>query len=174
MQDERPDDGTSPPQYKSPEGQGPVTNPNPPGGFAVSGGTQSNTVRDDEAHARIDRLEQQVGKLVDSHNSLANSHGELQDSHAKMRDASPTSHTGVPEEKVLTVRETLPRGGFMHHDFVVAHDGFGRYRVNNMHPEAPHYTSLAAAKQSIKDDGKFEGSVEFGQFDPSKGWVPEE
>ena len=174
MQDERPDDGTFPPQYKSPEGQGPVTNPNPPGGFAVSGGTQSSTVRDDEAHARIDRLEQQVGKLVDSHTSLASSHAELRDSHGKLQQSVPTTHSGMPEEKVLTVRETLPRGGFMHHDVVVSHDGFGHFRVTNMAPDAPYHTSFDAAKQSVIDNGQFEGSVAFGQIDPSKGWVPEE
>jgi hypothetical protein len=81
-------------------------------------------------------------------------------------------HTGKVDSQVLTVREALPRGGFMFHDFVVEHSGFGHWKITNAGPDEPFYTSLDDVKDAIRGQA-YVGTVTFGTLSPSGEWKEE-
>lgn len=84
----------------------------------------------------------------------------------------PETYSGKTETYVLSVREEMPRGGFLYHDFLIEHSGFGHYRIANAGLDEPYYTSQHDVRNAILAQ-KYEGKVTFGTLDPTKGWVPE-
>lgn len=69
-------------------------------------------------------------------------------------------HTGRRETEIVIFRESLPRGGSLVHEIVIETDGFGHFRVTNMHEDHFWHESREDAIDAALSGPGFVGSVQ--------------